>query len=105
MPSKWNTADHASYVLNASVYLPEVAAILGRPAAKKIPREYNAELRRRFSAEPPGEPEAWWQVARSTDSQAVAQQIKGVVETQALPWLERVTDYPALAEALADPEC
>lgn len=75
--SQWGSRDDVRFTINLWVGVRELEAV-----------EPHAQVQQRVGALLPGGQDHWWSLDRSTDTSALAADLRGVLASVCLPWLE-----------------
>lgn len=95
--SRWNSASEASFTVNLGVSVEALhVASEGLPLQGSL-KEHDCDIRVRIGQLMPGGEDKWWKVTPSSDPDQLVEDVFAPIGQVGLPWLERLTDYSALA--------
>ena len=95
--SRWNTSTEASFTVNLGIFIETLhTASEGLPIKGSL-KEADCDLRERIGQLSPTAQDKWWKVTPDSDLSLLTEDVFANLKQFGLPWLERLTDYPALA--------
>jgi hypothetical protein len=98
--SKWNSATEAQFTINLGVHIPHLHELSGGLPVKGTLKEYNCDVRIRIGELFEYPRDHWWKVSGSESPDELVQEVSEALIRHGIPWLDRLSDYTAVANEL-----